>query len=121
MSHFSEIGELEVVQIWDGVTARVVEGAEAAFTFVELAPDAVVPEHHHPNEQAGLLLRGSLTFRIGEETKELGPGSLWVIPGDTPHQVTAGPDGAALAELFAPPRSDWGGLERRAPEAVTLP
>jgi unsaturated pyranuronate lyase len=120
MSHFSEVGELDVVQIWDGVTARIVAGSEAALTFVELAPNAVVPEHQHPNEQTGLLLRGSLTFRIGDETKELRPGSMWVIPGDTPHQVTAGPDGAGLAELFAPPRADWAGLERRAPEPVTL-
>ena len=45
---------------------------------------------------------------------------MWVIPGDTPHQVTAGSDGAAIAELFAPPRADWAGLERRGPEPVTL-
>jgi quercetin dioxygenase-like cupin family protein len=120
MSQFSEISELELVQIWDGVTARVVQGAEAALTFVELAPNAVVPEHRHPNEQTGLLLRGSLTFRIGDETKELRPGAMWVIPGDTPHQVTAGDDGAGLAELFAPPRADWGGLARLPAAPVTL-
>jgi unsaturated pyranuronate lyase len=120
LSHFSDIGELELVKIWDGVTARVVAGTEASLTFVELAPDAVVPEHRHPNEQTGLLLRGSLTFRIGEETRELRPGAMWVIPGDTPHQVTAGPGGAALAELFAPPRADWGGLERLPAAPVTL-
>jgi hypothetical protein len=32
-----------------------------------------------------------------------------------PHSVHAGPEGAALIELFAPPREDWGGLERLEP------
>ena len=29
-------------------------------------------------------------------------------------------DGAALAELFAPPRGDWGGLDRLPASPVTL-
>ncbi len=113
MTRFSDVRALEVVQIWDTVTARVVAGSEATLAYIELEPNAEVPEHRHPNEQTGLLLRGSLTFRIDEETKELRPGAMWVIPGDVPHQVSAGPEGAALAELFAPPRDDWGSLERK--------
>ena len=120
MSHFSDANELEILQIWDGVTGRAVAGAEATLAFIELAPDAVVPEHRHPNEQTGLLLRGSLRFTVGGETKELTPGAMWVIPGDTPHDVVAGPDGATLAELFAPPRADWAGLERLPASPVTL-
>jgi quercetin dioxygenase-like cupin family protein len=112
MSAFSHVSEVDVLQIWDGVTARAVAGDEATFAYIVLDPDAAVPEHRHPNEQTGILLRGSLRFRIGDETKELRPGAMWVIPGDTPHEVTAGPEGAALAELFAPARGDWGGLER---------
>jgi len=120
MSHFSEVDELELVQIWDGVTARIVAGSEAALTLVDLAPNAVVPEHHHPNEQTGLLLRGSRTFRIGHETKGLAPGSMWVIPADVPHDVVAGPAGATLAELFSPARDDWSALERLPASPVTL-
>jgi len=60
-------------------------------------------------------VRGSMTFRIGEETRELRPGSTWVIPGDVPHEVSAGPEGAFAIELFAPPRADWAGLERLEP------
>jgi hypothetical protein len=40
---------------------------------------------------------------------------MWVIPGNVPHDVLAGPDGAFLVELFAPPRTDWGQLERLEP------
>jgi len=121
MSAFSHLDELERIQIWPGLTAREVTGAEAMLTYIELEPDAVVPEHQHPHEQTGILLRGSATFTIGGETKELTPGALWVIPGDTPHDVAVGPDGAAIAELFAPPRDDWGGHERLPASPVTLP
>jgi quercetin dioxygenase-like cupin family protein len=121
MKPFFHVDELEVLRIWDGVHARAVAGDEAKLTWIELDPDTVVPEHHHVNEQTGLLVRGSLTFTIGGETKELLPGAMWVIPADVPHSVTAGPEGAALAELFAPPRADWGGLERLPAAPVTLP
>ena len=74
-----------------------------------------MPEHSHPNEQTGMLIRGALRFRIGDEAQDLVPGSTWVIPANVPHDVVAGPDGAFLIELFAPPRADWAGLERLAP------
>jgi quercetin dioxygenase-like cupin family protein len=120
MTAFSHVDALPVLEIWLGVHGRAVAGDEASLAWIELEPGTVVPEHRHPNEQIGVLVRGSLTFTIGEETEELRPGSMWVIPGNVPHTVAAGPDGAALAELFAPPRADWAGLERLPAAPVTL-
>ena len=71
----------------------------------------------HVNEQMGILLRGSVTFRIGDERKTLEPGATWVIPAHVPHDVAVGPDGAWLVGLFAPRRDDWGHLERLEPSA----
>jgi quercetin dioxygenase-like cupin family protein len=119
MSAFDDIREVVPLQIWNGVVARSVDGKEATLAAIELDPNTEVPEHHHVNEQTGILLRGTLTFRIGDETKELRPGSMWVIPADVPHAVHAGADGAFLVELFAPPRADWAGLERLEPSAPT--
>jgi quercetin dioxygenase-like cupin family protein len=118
---FSHIDELEILEIWHGVTGRVAAGENAALAWIELEPNTVVPEHRHPNEQTGILIRGTIAFTIDGETQQLRPGAMWVIPGDVPHTVTAGPEGAALAELFAPPRSDWGDLERSPAQPVTLP
>jgi quercetin dioxygenase-like cupin family protein len=77
---------------------------------VELAPDSIVPGHRHENEQLGMVITGSVTFTIGDETRELGPGGTWRIPSDTPHQVTTGPNGAVVIDIFAPTRRDWDGL-----------
>ena len=42
--------------------------------YVELEPGVTVPEHSHENEQQGMVLTGSLTFTVGGETRQLGPG-----------------------------------------------
>jgi quercetin dioxygenase-like cupin family protein len=121
MSAFSNVNQVEVLKIWDGVRARAATGSQAALVHLVLDPDAVVPEHRHPHEQTGILLKGSLRFTVGGEAKDLKPGDMWVIPGGTPHDVVAGPGGATLVELFAPPREDWAGLERLPASPVTLP
>lgn len=100
-------------QIWDGVLGRSVHGERITLGVVELDPDSVVPEHSHENEQLGLVLSGSLSFRVGEETRELGPGGTWRITANTPHEVWAGPEGAVVIDVFSPVREDWEPLERR--------
>jgi quercetin dioxygenase-like cupin family protein len=119
MSAFDDIRDIVPLRIWAGVVGRSVAGKEATLAAIELDPNTEVPEHRHVNEQTGILLRGSLTFRVGDETKDLQSGSMWVIPADVPHAVHAGPEGAFLVELFAPPRADWAGLERLEPGAPT--
>jgi quercetin dioxygenase-like cupin family protein len=117
MSAFFELSDVAPIKIWDGVIARAVDGAEATLASIELEPNAVVPEHAHVNEQTGILLAGSMTFTIAGETKALRPGAAWVIPAHAPHSVTVGAEGARLVELFAPPRHDWGALDRLEPSS----
>lgn len=114
MSAFGGIDRLDQLRIWDGVTAQAVEGERTTLAVIELEPQSAVPEHSHDNEQLGVLIRGSMRFRVGEEVRELGPGGTWRILSHVPHEVTAGPDGALAVECFAPARDDWAGLDRLA-------
>jgi quercetin dioxygenase-like cupin family protein len=118
VSAFGGIDRLDHLRIWDGVTAQAVEGERMTLAVIDLEPGRSVPEHRHDNEQLGLLIRGSMHFRIGEETRELGPGDTWRILSNVPHEVTAGPEGALAVECFAPARADWAGLERLAGRAA---
>ena len=111
---FDDLRSLPHLQVWETVTARVAHGERLSLAVVELDPGAHVPEHRHENEQLGLVLTGSLTFRIAEETRDLGPGETWTIPSDVPHEVTAGPEGAVVIDVFAPVRADWDELEAAA-------
>jgi quercetin dioxygenase-like cupin family protein len=121
MSAFADLAELAPLQIWDGVLGRAVHGERVTFTVVELDADAVVPEHSHENEQIGMVVSGSVVFRVDDERRELGPGGTWRILARVPHEVHTGPDGAVVIEAFAPVRDDWGTLERREPSRPRWP
>ena len=121
MSAFSDLQGLAPLAIWDGVAARAVTGERLSLAIVELDPNSVVAEHRHPHEQLGMVLRGSVRFRVGDEERELGPGQTWCIPGDVPHEVHAGAEGAVVVDVFAPVREDWAGLERQEPRPPRWP
>ena len=79
---------------------------------VEIDPGAELPEHRHGNEQFGLVLAGSVTFRVGDETRLLEAGGIWRIPSGTPHTVTGGDEGATVIDVLALPREDWTAQEQ---------
>ena len=121
MSTFSRLSDISPIPIWGGVLARGVEGDRLTLAIVELAPGSLVPEHHHANEQLGIVLKGSLDFRIGTERRELAVGDLYRIPGDVPHEVIAGPEGAVVVDVFSPVRADWAHLHPLAAARPTWP
>jgi quercetin dioxygenase-like cupin family protein len=104
-------------QIWERIAARSVNGERITLAVVELDPGAVVAEHSHEHEQLGIVLRGTMDFRVGDERRQFRPGGTWRIASNTPHEATAGPHGAVVIDVFAPVRDDWAELEslERAP------
>ena len=118
---FDDIASIAPQQIWEGVVARPVHGEQVTLALIELAPNSHVPEHRHANEQVGVLVRGSFRLRVGEETREVKPGGTWRIPGDVPHEVHTGPDGALALEVWSPPREDWEQVERQPPRPPGWP
>ena len=121
MSVYDDLGSIAPLPIWDGLLARPVLGEQSTLAIVELAPNVAVPEHSHANEQLGVLVSGSVTFTIGGDVKEVGPGGTWRILGHVPHSVVGGPSGAVLVESFAPGRDDWEKRERVAPSLPRWP
>jgi quercetin dioxygenase-like cupin family protein len=108
VSDLVDLPTIAPFDVWgEAVRARKVEGDNITMAVVELAPGAIVPEHRHPQEQLGICITGSVTFSIGEETRELGPGGTWRARSNVPHAVQAGPEGAVVIDVFAPVRDDW--------------
>jgi quercetin dioxygenase-like cupin family protein len=108
MNNLRDLSEFPLLEIWgDAVRARRVQGERITLAVVELAPNAVVPEHVHENEQLGICLEGSGTFTLDGETRKIEPGTTWRILSNRPHNLTVGPEGAVVIDVFTPVREDW--------------
>ena len=107
MSAYANLAELQPLPIWTGVLGRAVQGDRITMAVVELAPNTIVPDHDHPNEQLGIVLKGSMTFTIGGERRELLAGDTYNIPANVVHGVVAGAEGGVAIDVFSPVRSDW--------------
>jgi quercetin dioxygenase-like cupin family protein len=122
VSNLVDFDSRPVIDVWgETVRARRVDGERITLALVELAPDAVVPGHRHENEQLGMVVTGTVTFTVGDETRVLGPGGSWRIPSNVHHQVSVGPEGAMVIDIFAPTRADWDVLPVNPPSPAPWP
>lgn len=105
-------------------------GGSIGVSLVTMPPGVGTPLHRHTHEaEAFYLLDGTLTYRAGEDTYHLEPGSFIYLPSGLPHAFRiTGPAPARFLALTTP-----GGLmhlydevgipaaERRVPGADGLP
>ena len=91
----------------EGMTTRVFAGKEAMISIVRIEPNQSGDVHSHPQEQWGLCLRGSGVRLQGGEEIAVGKGDFWRTPGGVEHGFRAGPDGAVIYDVFAPPREEY--------------
>lgn len=104
---FIDRASLPPLDLAPGVRLRVSHGPNLMLSYVELDEGAVVPVHHHPHEQGGMVVSGRLQFTIGDETKECGPGDMYLIPPNVPHTVTAVGGPVVVLDIFTPIREDY--------------
>lgn len=91
-------------ELFPGVVARSFWEGNLLAARIEFAPNVIAPRHSHPNIQVGIVLSGQLIMEVDGETRTLGPGEMYIAPGDVPHQATAGPEGCVAVECFTPLR-----------------
>lgn len=121
MSGFHELDSIRPQLLADGYLARAVHGEQLTLAVVEIEPGAELPEHRHINEQFGMVIEGSVIFRVGDETRTVEPGGIWCIPSNTPHTLTAGASGAVVVDIFSPRRDEWAAAERLEPRPTHWP
>ncbi len=71
-----------------------------------LQKDAVLPEHSHPYEQTGYLVKGKIRLFIDGVPHEMNPGDSWNIPENVPHRAEITEDSVAV-EIFSSVREDY--------------
>lgn len=94
-------------QLADGMSTRIFPGEDAMISVVRIEPNKSGSRHSHPQEQWGLCLHGSgRRWQDGAEVR-VSAGDFWCTPGGIEHGFTAGPDGAIIFDVFAPPREEY--------------
>jgi quercetin dioxygenase-like cupin family protein len=90
-----------------GITTRIFPGDQAMLSVVRLDANAEGTLHSHPQEQWGVMLEGSAIRTQDGEDFPVTAGDFWRTPGGVTHTVKAGPEGAVILDVFAPPRDEY--------------
>lgn len=112
-SGFIDLARLPYVEPAPGCRIRTPYGRNLMLSYLEMDAGAEVPLHRHPHEQGGVLLSGTLDLTIGDETRRVTPGSLFLIPSNVPHRAVAVDGPAVVLDVFSPVREDYAELANR--------
>jgi len=98
--------DIEVEQLSSHIGRQFIVGTNVMIARVLLKKGAIVPMHHHHNEQASYILEGALKFFIDGKEIVVRSGEVLCIPPNVPHEAHALEDTVDL-DVFNPPRQDW--------------
>ncbi|MFB6086725.1 MAG: cupin domain-containing protein [Halodesulfurarchaeum sp.] len=102
---------VETAEPIEGVKLRLLATGEGAnVQRYRIESGGAVPEHNHPHEQLGYLMRGELTFVVDGEEIVVEAGDSYRLAGNEPHAVeNRGETVAEGIDVFSPPRTnpDW--------------
>ncbi|AMJ67225.1 cupin domain-containing protein [Hymenobacter sp. PAMC 26628] len=93
----------------DLISRRFITGDKTMLAHVYLKKGALVPKHHHENEQITYILEGALRFYLGDDQAQeiiVRAGEVLHIPSNVPHAAEALEDTLDV-DIFSPPRQDW--------------
>ena len=85
-------------------------GANVSIILENTTQSGVGPRlHTHPYAETFIIRRGSATFTVGTEELVAHAGQVLVVPADTPHKFSTGPDGYEGVHIHAGPRfvTEW--------------
>lgn len=90
-----------------GFLVRAVSGQHLMFSHVTLEPDSEAPLHKHAEEQMGVILEGELDMTIGDETRRLKKGDMYLVPPNVIHGVVTYTKRTLALDAFSPPREAY--------------
>jgi quercetin dioxygenase-like cupin family protein len=102
--HFEQ---MPIEKISDGITRQYIYGAQSQLVKWVFQKNAVVPLHHHVNEQITWITQGSVKVFSQGKTYIMHAGDVMVIPPNVPHEFIALEDNTIDIDVFTPARQDW--------------
>ncbi|MEJ1160930.1 cupin domain-containing protein [Prosthecomicrobium sp. N25] len=104
---FAHAGDIPWQDLGGGVRRRILCWDDALM-MVEVAFEAgaVGALHSHPHRQASLVRSGRFRLVIDGATRDLGPGDVYFVRPDLPHEALA-LEAGVLLDVFTPARQDF--------------
>jgi quercetin dioxygenase-like cupin family protein len=84
----------------------LVFGDRTLMTEFLLTKNSILPNHSHPYEQTGYLIKGHIILKIDETEHDTMTGDSWCIPANVIHGAKIIEDSVAI-EVFSPVREDY--------------
>jgi quercetin dioxygenase-like cupin family protein len=110
---FINIQEYQAIELVPGCRMRTPFGQNMMLSYLEMDEGAIVPMHSHPHEQGGMLIKGKLELTIGDETRIVEAGVMFLIPPNVLHKAVAVGGPVLVLDVFSPPREDYAVLVNR--------
>ncbi len=108
MDLFYEISNLALESIAPGIRRFVFTLEQMMGAYFEIDPGVVVGEHCHPNEQLGILIRGTIRWRVRDQEIVTHAPALYRIPSEEPHGAEIlGEEPAVLLDVYHPIREEF--------------
>jgi len=98
---------IPVEPIAEGIERQMVVGDRLMICRLRFQPHVVTPAHDHPHEQMTVVEKGRALFTIGDEQREVGPGTVLHFPSGVWHGATMLDEEVVLLDIFTPIREDF--------------
>jgi len=110
---FIDLDKCPVIEPVPGCRLRTPHAQHLMLSYLEMDAGAEVPLHSHPHEQGGILLKGKLQLTIGDDTRIVQPGAMFLIEANVVHRAVAVDGPALILDVFSPVREDYAELTNR--------
>ncbi|HET9315358.1 MAG TPA: cupin domain-containing protein [Vicinamibacteria bacterium] len=98
---------IPVEPIAEGIERQLVVGDQLMLCRLRFQPRVVTQPHDHPHEQMTVVEKGRVLFTIGDEQREVGPGTVLHFPSGVWHGATMLDEEVILLDIFTPIREDF--------------
>lgn len=104
---FRFLDKIKPVKISDDIILKELgSGEKLTVLHWDMADKSTVPEHQHPEEQFGYVIKGGFEMVIGDQASVLKEGDCYFIPPNVPHNFMAIGDTEAI-DVFSPVRKNF--------------
>ena len=106
MTFFHHLDDLAEHKPAQGFTGKLIHSENMTVVNWSIESGSAFPEHSHPHEQIGYVVKGSFEATLGDETSTIHAGDTYYVPPNLVHGVIALEEGILL-DIFTPQREDF--------------